>query len=212
MEDHTGLVLARRARCGRHGRQRGCEAGRRYRRQPRLRGGRRRRDPERLARRRCRRRQLRRGGGHSGSWRLSHWSPNDYDVATTQTIRRLDNKSWYTLSTWIRRSAGQNDSRITLACGLEPVSAVLPAQTTGWLRIVVSAEVRGESCEISLSTKAAGGEWANFDDVTLTPGRAALSVLGADVSSLAKSEDLGASTARRTARHATPCASCAHTV
>lgn len=130
-------------------------------------------------------------GGHSGSWRLSHWSPNAYDVGTTQTIRRLDNKDWYTLSVWTRRSAGQNDSRITLDCGREPVSTVLPAQTTGWLRIVVSAQVRGQACEISLSTTAAGGEWANFDDVTLTPGRAALSVLGADVSSLAKSEDVG---------------------
>jgi arabinogalactan endo-1,4-beta-galactosidase len=131
------------------------------------------------------------GGGHAGSWRLSHWSPNPYDVVTTQTVDKLANKSWYTLSVWTRRSAGQNDSEISLACGLAPVSTVLPAQTTGWLRVVVSAEVRGQSCEIRLSTKAAGGEWANFDDVTLTPGRAALSVLGADVSSLAKSEDLG---------------------
>ena len=130
-------------------------------------------------------------GGHTGSWRLSHWSADAYDVTTTQEVKRLANKSWYTLSVWTRRSAGQNDSEISLDCGHGPVRTVLPAQRTGWLRVVVSAEVRGQSCDINLSTKAAGGDWANFDDVALTPGRAALSVLGSDVSSLKKSEDLG---------------------
>lgn len=28
-------------------------------------------------------------GGHTGSWRLSHWSPDDYAVVTTQTVDRL---------------------------------------------------------------------------------------------------------------------------
>jgi len=35
------------------------------------------------------------------------------------------------------------------------------------------------------------GEWVSFDDVELMPGRAALAVMGADISSLKKSEDKG---------------------
>jgi arabinogalactan endo-1,4-beta-galactosidase len=49
----------------------------------------------------------------------------------------------------------------------------------------------GGSCTIALHTDGAAGEWSNFDDIELVAGAAKLSVLGADVSSLAKSEDLG---------------------
>jgi arabinogalactan endo-1,4-beta-galactosidase len=42
-----------------------------------------------------------------------------------------------------------------------------------------------------LHTAGAAGEWSNFDDFVLVPGAARLSLLGADVSSLNKSEHLG---------------------
>src|SRR5262249_23586618 len=60
-----------------------------------------------------------------------------------------------------------------------------------WLQVVVSMRVQDPSCTITLHTDGSGGEWSNFDDIELVPGAARLSVLGADVSSLTKSEDLG---------------------
>jgi arabinogalactan endo-1,4-beta-galactosidase len=130
-------------------------------------------------------------GGHTGSLRLSHWSSDDYSVDTQQTVRGLSN-GWYTLRGFIRRSPGQNDSSLVLDCGTGPETVALPvAPADEWLQIVVSARARRGTCTISLHTTAAGGEWANFDDIELVPGEARLSVLGTDVSSLKKSEDLG---------------------
>jgi arabinogalactan endo-1,4-beta-galactosidase len=69
---------------------------------------------------------------------------------------------------------------------------VLPvAWASQWLQIVVSLEAHRGQCTITLHTDAAGGEWSNFDDVELVRGEDRLSLLGADVSSLAKSEALG---------------------
>lgn len=59
------------------------------------------------------------------------------------------------------------------------------------MQIVVSAYVLHGKCTISLYSDANGGNWANFDDIEFTRGRPTLSVLGGDISSLKKSEDLG---------------------
>jgi arabinogalactan endo-1,4-beta-galactosidase len=50
---------------------------------------------------------------------------------------------------------------------------------------------RNGSCTISLHTDGDAGEWTNFDDIQLVAGEPKLAVLGADVSSLKKSEDFG---------------------
>jgi len=131
-------------------------------------------------------------GGHSGNLRLSHWSSDDYSVDTVQTVRGLSN-GWYTLRAWTKRSPGQNDSSISLDCGEGAERTFLPiAPADEWIQVVVSARAhhRGE-CKIDLHTTALGGEWANFDDIELVPGDTRLSIYGADVSSLKKSEDLG---------------------
>lgn len=130
-------------------------------------------------------------GGHTGDFRLSHWSADDYSVETTQKINGLRD-GWYTLRGWVRRSPGQNNSYMELGCDRERERVYLPvAWPDQWLQVVVSAPVRHGSCTITLHTDADGGEWSNFDDIELVPGAARLSVLGADVSSLKKSEDLG---------------------
>jgi arabinogalactan endo-1,4-beta-galactosidase len=130
-------------------------------------------------------------GGHSGGLRLTHWSPNSYDVETRQTIRGLRN-GWHTLRAWVKRSTGRNDSTVALACGGDTKRVHLPvAWPDQWLQVVVSADVRHGACTIVLHTNADGGEWSNFDDFELVPGAARLSILGADVSSLKKSEDKG---------------------
>jgi arabinogalactan endo-1,4-beta-galactosidase len=134
-------------------------------------------------------------GGYSGGYRLTHWSPVAYSVETTQTITGLDS-GWVSLTGWVRKSTGANDSYVALVCGDSrdrvDVPIALPDQ---WLHVVVSVRPRKGACTIVLHTDAAAGEWANFDAFALAPvterSRPSLSVLGADVSSLHKSEDLG---------------------
>lgn len=131
-------------------------------------------------------------GGHESNYRLSHWSTHAFTVETSQTIRGL-RKGWYTLRVRARRSPGDNEATIELDCGQGPaVTAVPVAWADQWLEVVASAYASAGSCTLRLRTDAAGGEWTNFDTVALEPGRAALSVLGADVSSIVKAEALRA--------------------
>ena len=131
-------------------------------------------------------------GGHSGNWRLSNWSPNPYIVETSQTLTGLA-KGWYTLRAWVKSSGGQNAAYIALKnCGAPEARTELPvAPPTQWIQIVVSAHVTGGQCTISLYSDANAGNWTNFDDIELVPGRAKLTVRGADISSLHKSEEYG---------------------
>jgi arabinogalactan endo-1,4-beta-galactosidase len=130
-------------------------------------------------------------GGNTGNWRLSHFSTEAYSVDTTQTISGLAD-GWYMLRARVKRSTGNNNAYVELDCGRRPERVYVPVSWPHqWLAVVVSARVRRGSCTISLHTDGDAGEWSNFDDVELVPGEARLSVLGADVSSLAKSEDLG---------------------
>jgi arabinogalactan endo-1,4-beta-galactosidase len=129
-------------------------------------------------------------GGHTGAFRLSHWSSKAFSVETRQAVTGLANGP-YTLTAWIRRSAGTNNAWIGLEkCGIDG-RTYLPVSTGSWLRIVVNAEVKRNSCTIVLHTEGAAGEWSNFDDLSIASGSARLSVLGGDVSSLTKSEDFG---------------------
>lgn len=131
------------------------------------------------------------GGGHSGRFRLSHWSRDAFAVERTQTITGLD-RGWYTLRVWVRRSTGNNHSYVEFGCDQATERVAVPiAWASQWVQVGVSAFVHRGSCTVVLHTDADGGEWTNFDDLELGPGAAQLSVLGADVSSLAKSEDLG---------------------
>jgi arabinogalactan endo-1,4-beta-galactosidase len=59
------------------------------------------------------------------------------------------------------------------------------------MQVVVSAKVTKHQCTISLYSDADEGEWVSFDNVEVVPGRATLTVMGADISSLKKSEDKG---------------------
>jgi arabinogalactan endo-1,4-beta-galactosidase len=69
----------------------------------------------------------------------------------------------------------------------------LPHTTPGyrWLHLSVSNQVTDGQCTIRLYSDGNPDTWASFDDIELVPGQAALSILGADISSLKKSEDLG---------------------
>lgn len=125
---------------------------------------------------------------HSGASSLLHGAGKQ---ETTQTLREVPN-GWYTLKAWVRSSRDQKEAYIALKdCGGEAARASVPLVKDQWLQIVVSAEVKNQQCTLSLYSDAEGEDWVGFDDIELIPGRAALSILGADISSLKKSEDKG---------------------
>lgn len=130
--------------------------------------------------------------GHSGNFRLTHKGTEAYQVATSQTITGLAN-DWYTLRAWVRSSGGQNAVYIALKCGDEEKRVHLPSTTPGyrWIQLSISNRVADGQCIINLYSDGNPDTWASFDDIELIPGRFALSILGADISSLKKSEDLG---------------------
>lgn len=138
-------------------------------------------------------------GGASGSYRLSHWSSSAYQVETYQTLTGLANGA-YTLSAKVRSSGGQNAAYLALrGCGGAEQRTDLPATPNGaWIRLVTSVQVTGGTCTVSLRSDAHAGEWANFDDLTFTPGTTGLTVKGGDLSTLPKNEAYGATYATAT--------------
>jgi arabinogalactan endo-1,4-beta-galactosidase len=128
--------------------------------------------------------------GHSGEMRLTHAGGGL--IETSQTFTNMPN-GWYTLKAWVRSSGKQQDAYIALKdCGADEQRASVPiVRSDKWLHIVVSAEVKNGQCTLSLVSEAGPEDWVSFDDIEFVPGRAALSIMGADISSLKKSEDLG---------------------
>jgi arabinogalactan endo-1,4-beta-galactosidase len=149
------------------------------------------------------------GGGRSGGFRLTHYSAAEFDVSTRQTFRAA-REGAYTLRGWVRRSSAAMQSTLEVRCGSFTRRVHVPvAWPHQWLQVAVTAYLPRRSCELVIRSTGGAGAWANFDDLTLEPGIARLSVLGADVSSLRKSEDFGGTyddPARRTRRHRAPSA------
>ncbi len=130
--------------------------------------------------------------GHSGEARLTHKSEQAYQVETWQSVSELTN-GWYTLRARIRSSGGQNEVYIALKSGSEEKRVYLPPTTPGyrWIQLSLSNQITTGDCIISLYSDGNPGTWASFDDIELTASRSTLSILGADISSLKKSEDMG---------------------
>ncbi len=126
---------------------------------------------------------------HSGRYCLTHGVGK---LETTQTLINVLN-GWYTLRLWVRSSGYPRIAIISLKdYGGEAVTTTVPiTKKDDWLQIVVSANVTSQQCTISLYSEIDDEGRVSFDDIELVPGRAALSVMGADISSLKKSEDMG---------------------
>ncbi|WP_037680063.1 glycosyl hydrolase 53 family protein [Streptomyces griseus] len=130
-------------------------------------------------------------GGHSGSYRLSHWATTAYKVETYQYLSGLTDGR-YRLTAWVRSSGGQKSAYIALKnCGGTEQRTDLPVSTSGWIRIVVPVNVSNNQCTISINSDANAGNWINVDDLTFTSGTSGLPIKGADISSLPKSEAKG---------------------
>jgi len=133
-------------------------------------------------------------GGHGGSgFRLTHWAATPYSVRTEQRLTGLANGQ-YTLTVWVRTDSGQNDAYVALrSSGPEQRVALPRTGGTDWVQIAVSTKVTRHECTISFVSDANAGNWAHFDDVSLTRGGLRkLPLRGADVSTLKKNEDFGA--------------------
>ena len=130
-------------------------------------------------------------GGYESETRLTH-PGGDVSVESIQTLSNIHN-GWYTLKVWVRSSGKQNEAYIALKdCGTDKARVSVPIVSGNqWMQVVVSAEVTKNQCTISLYSDTEAGEWVSFDGVELVPGRATLTVMGADISSLKKSEDKG---------------------
>ena len=130
--------------------------------------------------------------GHSGDFRLTHKGTSLYQVETWQSLSGLKN-GWYTLQAWVRSSGGQAASFIALKCDGGEKRVNIPSTAPGyrWVHLTVSNEVTDGNCTVSLYSVGGPNTWASFDDLELVPGRVALSILGADISSLNKSEAMG---------------------
>ncbi|MFN2191745.1 MAG: glycosyl hydrolase 53 family protein [Candidatus Promineifilaceae bacterium] len=150
-------------------------------------------------------------GGRTGDFKLSHWRADSYTVATTQTISGLNNGQ-YLFSLWYKSGGGQNEAYAALRdCGSPEVQIPLPqTDASTWEQVEGSIEVTNGQCTIVLYSDANANNWANFDDVefidalaptpmpsptpnpeTLGQRGAPLTIRGADVSSLDKSEVMG---------------------
>jgi arabinogalactan endo-1,4-beta-galactosidase len=130
--------------------------------------------------------------GRSGNFRLTHQSSEAYQIETWQTVYGLET-GWYTLRAWVRSSGGLNDNYLALTCGNEEKRVYLPANIPGyrWIQLSVSNQAVDGQCTLSLYSNGAPETWASFDDIELVPGHSTLTILGADISSLKKSEDFG---------------------
>lgn len=131
-------------------------------------------------------------GGHSGDFRLTHRSEEAYQAESKQTVSGLQ-KGWHTLRAWVRSSDGQEEVYIALGCGEEEKLAYVPPTTPGyrWIQLAVSVQAKNGECTIRTYSDGNPNNWASFDDIELVPGQSALSIFGADISSLKKSEDFG---------------------
>jgi len=131
-------------------------------------------------------------GGHSGSYRLTHYSASAYTVDTYQTISNIT-PGYYTFGVWIRSDDAGGSNWITMSsCGSTAPKTYVPVDSDGtWLQIVDYVYVTGSTCTIDFHSASAAGTWTNYDDVTFAYGSAPLAIRGGDVSSLYRGEQDG---------------------
>lgn len=140
------------------------------------------------------------GGAHDGYRRANVWASGPYTTELRQTVTGLQ-PGWWTLRVWAKSgSATPGEAPDVTKIGLEHCGASwryqdVPSteQDDRWVQVAVSAYVTGSRCDVVLRTATTvGGAWAQFDDVTLTPGRIRRPVRGMDLSSVPKNEAHGA--------------------
>lgn len=129
--------------------------------------------------------------GRAGRY-LSHKAGEPFIVETFQPVTGLA-EGWYTFSAWARASS-DIESYLALICNGEEKRTYVPSPTAPgyrWVRLSVSNYATNGTCQISFNSSGAAERWASFDEATLVHLETKLTILGADISSLNKSESLG---------------------
>ncbi|TGE29178.1 glycosyl hydrolase 53 family protein [Hymenobacter metallicola] len=105
------------------------------------------------------------GGGHTGSFRLTHWLSSAYEVSTYQLRTGLPNGT-YTLRAWVQNSGGQRACQLYAKnFGGSEKKVDLPLANT-WAQVqITDIQVTGGQCEIGLWSDANAGNWCNLDNV-----------------------------------------------
>lgn len=143
---------------------------------------------------------LKADGSRSGSQNGSFWSASPYDASVSTELTALT-PGWHTVRVWVRSGSATPGESVgattvsTSGCGVDgTVAAPSTEADDAWVQVVVSLDYdRGADCRLVLRTQGPhGGEWARFDDVTVTDGQAERLVRGADTSGVEKNEAVGA--------------------
>ncbi len=111
-------------------------------------------------------------GGHSGTYRCTHYKASAYEVYTDQLVTGLANGT-YTLSAWVVGGGGQNAAFMSAKAygsGVPELKTdVVQSGWPNWTKISIpNINVSNGQCHIGFYTNAPGGKWLSFDDVTLT--------------------------------------------
>ena len=109
-------------------------------------------------------------GAHSGTYHGTHYRPDSYEVYTYQTVTNLP-AGTYALRAWMKSSGGQPLAQLQAKnYGGAPLATNVGATSGNWVQVEVKGiAVSNGQCEIGFYSKAQGGQWLYFDDVTLAP-------------------------------------------
>lgn len=104
-------------------------------------------------------------GGHSGSYRLSHWKSTPYQVSTYQIKTGLTNGT-YTMKAWVKSGGGFNQSQMYVKNfgGTERNTAI--PTTNSWTQLTITnINVTNGQVEFGFWTDANANNWINVDNV-----------------------------------------------
>jgi hypothetical protein len=106
-------------------------------------------------------------GGHTGSYRLTHYKASAYEVYTSQTVRGLTDGT-YTVRAWATGGGGQTSAYLDVKnYGGADVRRDLPQNGwPTWTQVsITGVQVTGGQATVGFYSKAGAGKWLSVDDV-----------------------------------------------
>lgn len=107
-------------------------------------------------------------GGQSGAYYGVHYSGSPYQTYTHQTRTNLLNGP-FTLTAWVKSSGGQTTAQMDVRnYGGTDRSVPIPA-SSNWTKVTIpNINITNGQITIGFYSDSPGGNWIQFDDVTLT--------------------------------------------
>lgn len=102
---------------------------------------------------------------HSGSYILSHWNANAYQVYTYQTKTNIPNGT-YTLKAWVKRGGGQTECYMNAKDYGGPEMRINLPVSGNWTQITISdIKVTNGQCTFGFYSNAGAGQYCSIDDI-----------------------------------------------